>query len=46
MIIVTGDMSVKAGYDNRYYERVMGKHGLGLSNDNNGERLCVMWQSE
>lgn len=29
MIIVTGDMSVKAGYENSYYERVMGKHGLG-----------------
>ncbi|XP_068707377.1 uncharacterized protein [Montipora foliosa] len=27
MIIVTGDMNTKVGYENRDYERVMGKHG-------------------
>ena len=39
MIIVTGDMNAKVGYENRDYEKVMGKHGLGLRNDNR-ERLC------
>ena len=38
MIIVTGDMTAKVEYENMGYERVMGKHGLGLRNDN-GERL-------
>ena len=38
MIMVTGDMNAKVGYENRDYERVMGKHGLGLRNDNE-ERL-------
>ena len=29
MIIVTGDTNTKVGYENRDYERVMGKHGPG-----------------
>ena len=39
MQIITGDMNAKVGADNRDYERVMGKHGLGRRNDN---RLCEM----
>ena len=39
MLIVTGDMNAKVGDDNKGYERIMGKHGLGIRNDN-GERLC------
>ena len=34
-------MNAKVGHQNHDYERVMGKHGLGLRNDN-GERLCEM----
>lgn len=34
-------MNPKVEYENRDYERVRGKHGLRLSNDN-GERLCEM----
>ena len=41
MLIVTGDMNVKVGEDNRDYKRVMGKPGLGRWNDNE-ERLCEM----
>ena len=39
MLIITGDMNAKVGDQNDNYERVMGKHGLGVQNDN-GERLC------
>lgn len=39
MIIVTGDMNAKFVYEYKDYERVVGKHGLGLRKEN-GERLC------
>ena len=45
MIIVTRDMNAKVGYENRDYEKVMGKHGLGLRNDNR-ERLCEICDIE
>ena len=32
--IVMGDLNAKVGEDNRNYEQVMGKHGLGEINDN------------
>ena len=38
ILIVSGDLNAKVGSDNRGHERVMGKHGLGVDNDN-GERL-------
>ncbi|EDO33893.1 predicted protein, partial [Nematostella vectensis] len=41
MVIITGDMNAKVGGQNWDYERVMGKHGLGVRNDN-GERLCEL----
>ena len=37
--IVMGDANAKIGTDNRGYEEIMGKHGLGTMN-NNGERLA------
>ena len=43
-IIIMGDLNAKVGKDNTDYERVMGKHGIGIRNDN-GERLvefCAM----
>ena len=40
MLIITGDMNF--GDQNWDFERVMGKHGLGVRNDN-GERLCELW---
>ena len=39
--IVMGDANAKIGTDNRGYEEIMGKHGLGTMN-NNGERLANM----
>ena len=39
MLIITGDMNVKGGDQNWHFERVMGKHGLRVRNDN-GEKLC------
>ena len=39
VIIVMGDFNVKIGSDNRGYEGVMGKQGLGEMNDN-GERFA------
>jgi len=41
MIIVTGAMNADILYENRDYERVMGKHRLWLRNDK-GEELCEM----
>ena len=41
MLVITGDMNVKVGEDNTNYERVMGKHGLGVRNGND-EKLCDM----
>ena len=38
ILIISGDLNAKVGSDNRGHERVMGKHGLGVDNDN-GERL-------
>ena len=38
--IVMGDLNAKVGEDNRNYEQVMGKHGLGEINDN-GDRLLA-----
>ena len=38
--IVMGDLNAKVGEDNRNYELVMGKHGLGAINDN-GDRLLA-----
>ena len=41
--IVMGDLNAKVGEDNRNYEQVMGKHGLGAVNDNRDRLLacCV-----
>ena len=39
MLLLTGDMNAKVGTDNSNYERVMGRHGCGVRNDN-GERLA------
>ena len=39
MLVITGDMNAKVGEDNRGYEGIMGRHGIGRMNDN-GERLC------
>ena len=41
MLAITGDMNAKVGEENTNYERVMGKHGLGVRNGN-GEKLCDM----
>ena len=41
--ILMGDLNAKVGSDNTGYERMMGKHGLGMQNDN-GERLCEFCQ--
>ena len=38
VLVVMGDLNAKVGKDNTDYERVMGKHGVGIKN-NNGERL-------
>ena len=34
MLIITGDMNAKVGDQNEDFERVMGKHGLGIRNNN------------
>ena len=39
MLIVTGDMNAKVGYDRESYETVIGINGMGQRNDN-GKRLC------
>ena len=39
MLIVTGDMNAKVGYDRESYERVIGINGMDQRNDN-GKRLC------
>ena len=39
MLVITGDMNAKVGEDNRGYEGIMSRHGIGRMNDN-GERLC------
>ena len=41
MLIITGDMNAKAGDQIWDFEGIMGKHGLGVRNDN-GERLCEL----
>ena len=41
MLVITGDTNAKVGDRNVDFERVMGKHGLRIQNDN-GERLCEM----
>uniref|UniRef100_A0A8D8XXM4 Craniofacial development protein 2 n=1 Tax=Cacopsylla melanoneura TaxID=428564 RepID=A0A8D8XXM4_9HEMI len=38
IIMLIGDLNAKVGADNHGLEKVMGKHGLGVRNDN-GERL-------
>ncbi|XP_072025119.1 craniofacial development protein 2-like [Amphiura filiformis] len=38
VLIVMGDLNAKVGEDNEGCESIMGKHGLGVRNDN-GERL-------
>ena len=38
MLLVMGDLNAKVGSENVIYERVMGKEGCGVQNDN-GERL-------
>lgn len=43
ILIVMGDMNAKVGENNAGYSNIMGKHGLGVMNDN-GERfanLCL-----
>ena len=37
-LIVMGDLNAKVGEDNEGCENIMGKHGLGVRNEN-GERL-------
>ena len=39
MLIITGDMNAKIGNTPEPYEGIMGRHGVGMRNDN-GERLC------
>ena len=40
MLVITDDVSeVKVGEDNRCYEQIMIRHGIGRLNDNE-ERLC------
>ena len=41
LLLVMGDLNVKVGSDNLNFERVMGREGYGVQNDN-GERL-VEW---
>ncbi len=41
VLIVLGDMNAKVGSNNSGREQVMGKHGLGVINDN-GERFCEL----
>lgn len=46
IVILMGDLNAKVGNDNRGYENIMGKHGLGTSNDN-GELFmdtCVAYK--
>ena len=38
LIIITGDLNAKVGADNSGIDRVMGRHGSGIINEN-GERL-------
>lgn len=38
MLLITGDMNAKVGYLVNGLKRVMGRHGMGMINDN-GERL-------
>ena len=42
MLLVIGDMNAKVGDYNRNYERITGKLGLGVRNDN-GDRMCRLW---
>lgn len=45
MLVIMGDFNVKVGSDNSSYDRVMGKEGCGIMNEN-GERfveLCVVY---
>lgn len=39
LLVIIGDLNVKVGSDVEGYERVMGKYGVGIRNDN-GEKLC------
>ena len=39
--ILLGDLNAKVGSDNAGREDIMGKHGLGVQNDN-GERLVEL----
>ena len=39
LIVVMGDFNAKVGEDNTSREEVIGRHGVGIINDN-GERLC------
>ena len=39
MLLIIGDMNARVGGDNRGREGTIGKHGLGVMNDNGG-RLC------
>ena len=41
LLVVMGDLNAKVGSDNTNCERVMGKHGVGIRNDN-GERLVEL----
>lgn len=34
LTILMGDLNAKVGNDNTGFERVMGRHGLGLMNEN------------
>ena len=43
MLVVMGDLNAKVGEDNIRNERVMGKQGLGIRNDN-GERFIELCQ--
>ena len=39
LLVITGDLNAKVGSDVEGYERVVGKHRVGIRNDN-GEKLC------
>ena len=40
MLLVMGDLNAKVGSENVNYERVMGREGCGVQNDNGDRVLC------
>ena len=45
IIVVMGDFNAKVGFDNTGVEKYMGKHGLGDSMNQNGERLLELCET-